>query len=1776
MRKRFLSVFLALCMVLTMLPVSAIAAPPADMQAGDVYAEKTAKYDESTGKVEITLSVTGKNYTETTTTAKPVDVVLVVDNSGSMDEGQAECTSTSFHRAWPLGPWVCDECGKWHWNILWTPEECDGTISKMSAAQSAAYTLIEELQQTSEENRVAIVSFEGLGGGTSDWELNRDACIGLTALSETGIEDLSRIISEMRASGGTNYTAGLNQAQEYLANSTNDKYVIFISDGIPGLNQTSGQTENTNWNGTLQAAELKESGAEIYTIGLGLDAEEECMSRLASTPTDTHHTNFVGLDNIQQELPALVEEIATEIKRNQLLAGTSATFTDTVSEQFTVDEQKVDGLTINGNTVTWSVGDITEETKPISFTVTPKQAGDDLATNASASLTYTKPDGTTGTIDNITSAIVDVPGYIVKYDPNGGSGAITDETEYLTGAAVTVKDGTVLKYKGAAFLGWSKTQTSLVTSEDGVPADLMIAGDEFNITVNTTLYAVWAQDTNGNNQPDYSEKTYTVTYQWGSLYPYGQPVPTDAKEYKAGDTVRLSDAYAIGQEVELSGHRLYTFQGWEITDPEGAVITNNTFTMPADDVILTGTWKLEDITPEPNQYDITISVTNGTAYWKWGSDSSTTSTATISVDEGNDPTIYFTADEGYTLASVTVNGNSDSLQIDGETGETFYKFENISSNQSISVVYEAIPSDRTIYVNYNIDLSKGELIAQPGVTSYTDTMSEQDLHPLLTVAEKPGYDFTGWQVVGEGSTTIQADADIEDILDYVAYYENEGNVTLTALFEEVAGTKTVTITYYDPEEGVIVPGGTEKVEVALRETQMDPSTLVAPDGYEIIDPTTLVTITDQPDGTGSVQILVQKLEEEPSMESVHLVIYRNGNMQTPSQDIFLGAAEKNSSYDLTSLDIHDYYTPDKFATGFAFEGWYNDGGWNQYKNGNTDNVLGDEITINGYTNIICMVWDEFPVNYTIDGERIGSDTITAKTLADYELRTPEEKEGYLFDGWYQDKKDIGDPAKKITSLSQLKKYELYGVYVSEEPEPTPSRTAIVTFVINASDDHGSYEDGLDEVKYTWTDMNEMIVPPTVVPDDGFELVGWVLNGATTTELTVTDIKVDPNLAYFAEGESTGYLTVYPVFAPVEEPAPAETYTVHFYILNEESGNFIVNGDAVKNVDIVATYDAENDTYRADFPELIVAEGYTLTGWQVDGRYSDVWTADAYEIIGVEGLANGNDIAIGAILEADESEDDIIVGLNYWDIVNNEQAGEGELSVPSDATSVNTNDLTDIPDGYELVWEGDLPIVDGWVWVEVRPADESEDDITVGLNYWDIVNEEQAGEGELSVPSDATSVNTNDLTDIPDGYELVWEGDLPIVDGWVWVEVRPNGEIVDPDPAPITYTIYATAGSHGEISPEGNVVVEAGDNQTFTFDADRNYEVDDVIVDGESVGAVERYTFRDVNENHTIEVTFVRDGSDDDDDSHSGGGSSSRSYIIEATAGEGGTIDPRSRINVRRGHDVSFEITADEGYEIADVIVDGKSVGAVDEYTFEDVRKDHTIEAEFRSLTEEGATVVVASPETTGIANWLNTTDHIAYLNGYPDGTFGPNKSMTRAEVAQMFYSLLNNKTLPITKTFPDVPTDAWYATAVNTLASLGILSGDPDGNYRPNDPITRAEFCVVALAFAYEPEEFSCSFTDVSPSDWFYNVVAQAATYGWISGYDETTFGPNDNITRAQVTTMVNHMLGRSADLNYLEEQEEDLIHFSDLSSSHWAYAQIMEAVNAHSYTVEDGEEVWE
>lgn len=215
------------------------------------------------------------------------------------------------------------------------------------------------------------------------------------------------------------------------------------------------------------------------------------------------------------------------------------------------------------------------------------------------------------------------------------------------------------------------------------------------------------------------------------------------------------------------------------------------------------------------------------------------------------------------------------------------------------------------------------------------------------------------------------------------------------------------------------------------------------------------------------------------------------------------------------------------------------------------------------------------------------------------------------------------------------------------------------------------------------------------------------------------------------------------------------------------------------------------------------------------------------------------------------------------------------------------------------------------------------------------------------------------------------------------------------------------------------------------------------------------------------------------------------------------------------------------------------------------------------------------PDDTGVSRWLETEDHNAYLTGYPDSTFGADRNMTRAEVAQMFYSLLKNKNVMITTSFSDVSNDAWYATAVKTMASLGMMSGYPDGTFRPDEPITRAEFATVTLAFAYEPDNARCSYLDVSTSAWYYTYVAQATTYGWIGGYPDGTFRPNNSITRVEVCVIVNNMLGRTPDEDYIDRNEDELVNFVDLSDRYWGYYTIMEATNGHEYTGNYSNETW-
>ena len=406
---------------------------------------------------------------------------------------------------------------------------------------------------------------------------------------------------------------------------------------------------------------------------------------------------------------------------------------------------------------------------------------------------------------------------------------------------------------------------------------------------------------------------------------------------------------------------------------------------------------------------------------------------------------------------------------------------------------------------------------------------------------------------------------------------------------------------------------------------------------------------------------------------------------------------------------------------------------------------------------------------------------------------------------------------------------------------------------------------------------------------------------------------------------------------------------------------------------------------------------------------------------------------------------------------------------------------------------------------------------------------------------------------------------PVVSGnYVTFEIGPGGFspfalVWEEDTPASSFTIEATVSGSGSINPGGTISVAAGSNQTITFTPDNAALDCSVVVDGQSVSWTgNSYTFTNVTANHTITVTFAKSG-----------GSSTTYYTIDAEAGQGGEISPDGRVRVARGSDKTFTITPDEGYRIADVLVDGRSIGVVNRYTFENVRSNHTIEVFFEKYSS------VADPDDTGVSEWLDTSDHRDFLHGYTDGTFGPNRNMTRGEVAQMFYNLLLEQDVPQTTAFTDVPADMWCADAVNTLASLGIVEGIGNGLYAPDRAITRAEFTVIAMRFAELDTSGENIFSDVNPNDWFYEQVVGSIKYGWIQGYADGTFRPDNTITRAEVTTITNRMLGRAVDEAFVDRHSDELRQFPDVPESYWAYYNIMEATNAHDFGMENGAENW-
>ncbi len=515
-----------------------------------------------------------------------------------------------------------------------------------------------------------------------------------------------------------------------------------------------------------------------------------------------------------------------------------------------------------------------------------------------------------------------------------------------------------------------------------------------------------------------------------------------------------------------------------------------------------------------------------------------------------------------------------------------------------------------------------------------------------------------------------------------------------------------------------------------------------------------------------------------------------------------------------------------------------------------------------------------------------------------------------------------------------------------------------------------------------------------------------------------------------------------------------------------------------------------------------------------------------------------------------------------DVPAGADAGEYEITVDSAIAAGNFGD--------NKIWEpGDTDITD-----TVTLTISEEDDISVDVEknsdgtYTKTVTD---ADGNTTVTTYTPDEDGNpDLNEpvtvetIVDGKVVSTKETVPNGDGTFTVTVTDaNGEKTvtkigsseqdlidiiggDDDPTPVnpkpteeTFLISATAGVNGSIAPL-RVNVKKNGNQTFRITPKSGYEVADVKVDGKSVGAVSTYTFSNVTATHTINATFQK--ATGNTGGSTGGGSTApvttKTYQIVATAGTNGTITP-AFANVNQGASQTFRITPKDGYEISDVRVDSRSVGAVSSYTFKNVTANHAITAVFKAKTSGSVTGGTATktpttttPNTTTPAAESSTgfndvqakawyKDAVEYvtkkglMNGVGDKKFSPDGTLTRGMLVTILWRLDGSPTVS-GKTFSDVSSKQWYA------------SGYGNGKFGPDDLITREQFAAIVYRYAgmkkYDVSKTVKlnSFTDSAKvSSWASDALSWANAAGLITGTSAGTLDPKGNATRAQAAAIL-------------------------------------------------------
>ena len=1088
---------------------------------------------------------------------------------------------------------------------------------------------------------------------------------------------------------------------------------------------------------------------------------------------------------------------------------------------------------------------------------------------------------------------------------------------------------------------------------------------------------------------------FTVTYEVFGEFPAGYEIP-DAVTVNEGDIHTVAD---VPQNV-TTDEGTYTFDGWyNGKDKVGATIT------VTSDVTLTGVWTFE------GKDDV------------WN-----TVYGTIRVYMDEETKADFDALEGNLAKQVRLYSEkylTDGYRLCGyEPINDFWYTTNSRGVTANDISKIVLAKDKAFEPSSKIEIP----IKESG--DYTVTVTE-------------GTDKVDWISYSYLRIDITKNEPVEEAVQ-LTYDMNGGtgeNVTVKVPKGTVALDDVQNPTH-DPvgDRAVVFKGWSTTQTETIYEPDAVTTDLIKTTLENVTEPVTVYAVW------------AYETAQVPETYPVQVVVYQNGNTETPVVTKTIGSYEKGAPFNVDSLNISDYYNSDY---GFETTGWFNDGKWNEYKNGQNPAPLQGEITINGWTNVICMVtdWEPVYVFAVTDGDKDNAEEIYTGTalkgtdliaFLDQNVTVP-EKEGYNVDKWYN-WDWYGNKYAEDTKVNGWT--NAYVTYTSNDTD----RTVEVTFTVNS--EYGSFTDyGKGPVTFKGLPENstEQYSVPKVTANAGYKFVGWKGQGADVIEWDANASTFGvPGLCYFPEGSDVGYASIEAVFEEV--PVSGKTVEVTFTV-NPDYGTFTEFGEGpvtFKNID------AES-TQQFEVPKVTANAGYKFVGWKGQGADVIEWGADA-STFGVPGLCyfpEGSDVGYASIEAVFEEvpvsgktvEVTFTVNPEYGSFT---EYGKGPVTFKNiDAESTQQFEVPKVTakKGYKFVgWKG-------------QGADVIE---------WD-ANASTFGVPGLCYFAEGSNVGYASIAAV---FEK--EGGGHTNDYYVTVIVDGKGKVKAED-----------CGTVGSNETEVIIIPDVENSVKFTMEPADGWKVDDVLVDGKSVGDVDSYVLKDdvMLEGPVLKVIFEKKSS--------GGGG-------------GGSHD-------------------------------------------KDDDKDKT-------------------PAKTPDA--LNGEDHFDYIVGDADGRVHPERNITRAEVASIFFRLLKDdvrsENLTDQNTFTDVSADAWYNVAVSTMSDMDIVFGRTDYQFDPDAYITRAEFAAIAARFDSGSYSGDDLFTDIE-GHWAADQISRAAEKGWITGYPDGTFGPNRYITRAEAVTMINRVLNRMPkDKDALHEDMKVFVDNADTNA--WYYLAIQEATNSHEY----------